>query len=154
MMSSEDPTQGLSEALVSRAGENEIEIFINRILDGIQSENTRRGYRRAITTFVAFMAERREPLSKGFSRQACAPKAGATPQSIRRFQPSGSSCAKRRQTDGLTRWKSSGRVRSPAWPHADGVKETGSPKTRLKRSLPLRTLQRRSASAIGQYWRS
>jgi site-specific recombinase XerD len=64
MMSSEDPTQGLSDALVSRAGGNEMETFIERVLDGIQSENTRRGYRRAIAAFVAFMAERREPLSK------------------------------------------------------------------------------------------
>jgi site-specific recombinase XerD len=64
MMASEDPTQDLSEALASRAGRNEIETFIERVLDGVQSENTRRGYRRAIAAFVAFMAERREPLSK------------------------------------------------------------------------------------------
>ena len=39
--------------------------FVERVLDGIQSPSTRRNYRRDIRAFVAFMASKPEPLSKG-----------------------------------------------------------------------------------------
>jgi site-specific recombinase XerD len=55
-----------NEALAIIPPAGEIEKFIGRILDGVQSDNTRRGYRRAINAFVVFKGERPgEPLSKG-----------------------------------------------------------------------------------------
>jgi integrase len=58
-----------SEALIPRTGGTEIETFIERILDGVQSVNTRRGYRRSILAFVQFISERREPLSKALMNE-------------------------------------------------------------------------------------
>jgi integrase len=60
----------MSEALmIPPAGDNEMAKFVDRCLDGLQSENSRRAYRRSISAFVKFMADRREPLSKGLMNE-------------------------------------------------------------------------------------
>lgn len=58
----------MEQAMILHSGEltpaGDLSAFVDRVLMGVQSQQTRRAYRRAIAAFVAFLSARREPLSK------------------------------------------------------------------------------------------
>lgn len=63
-----------TEAMILHSGElapagGNLGAFVDRVLMGLQSPQTRRAYHRAITAFVAFLSARREPLSKSLMNE-------------------------------------------------------------------------------------